>query len=113
MTAPQQPRWERRANHTTSALRSVGGKLAVIGDTLAFSPHGFDRALAATDWAVPLSEIAAFEIEPVNFRHVFAGGLRKRLAVVTRDGRRELFAVNKLDATARELAQFAGLPAYS
>lgn len=106
-------RWERRANHTTSAMRSVGGKLGVVGDRLAFSPHGFDRALFANDWSVPLAEIASFEVEPVNLGHFFGGGLRKRLAVVTRDGQRELFVVSNVEETARELSSLAGLPAQS
>jgi hypothetical protein len=105
MTAPT---WERRANRTTSAMRAVGGKLAVVGDRLAFSPHGFDRAFAATDWSVPLAEIASFETEGLNPKQLFGGGLRKRLAVVTRDGQRELFVVSKPDDVARELAGLAG-----
>jgi hypothetical protein len=115
MTTPQptQPTWERRANRTTSSMRAVGGKLAVVGDHLAFSPHGFDRAFSATDWWVPLNQIASFEVEPIDLGHFFGGGLRKRLAVVTRDGRRELFVVNKLEQTAAELRALAGLPPHS
>lgn len=114
MSAPgQQPTWEKRANHTTSAMRAAGGKLAVIGDTLVFSPHGFDRALAAGDFAVPLADVESFEIEPVNLGHFFGGGLRKRLAVVTRDGRRELFVVSKPEQVADELRALAAEHAQS
>ena len=113
MTAGEQElRWERRANRTTSAMRSVGGKLGVIGDHLAFSPHGFDRALAATDWSVPLEQVKSFQVEPVSLGHLFGGGLRKRLAVVTRDGERELFVVGNAEKTARELSQLTGVPSH-
>jgi|1186.fasta_scaffold665564_2 hypothetical protein len=111
MTAPQTtPAWERRANRTTSAMRAVGGKLKVTGDTISFSPHAFDRALAATDWSVPLSQVASFEVEGVNLSQPFGGGLRKRLAVVTSDGQRELFVVSKPADTARELSELVGVP---
>ena len=102
-----QPVWEKRANHTMSAMRAAGGKLTVEGGWLVFRPHGVDRALDAHDFAVPLTEIAAFEIEPRNVGHFFGGGLRRRLAVVLRDGRRELFVVNKVEQTADELRRLA------
>ncbi|MFZ0906650.1 MAG: DUF6131 family protein [Mycobacterium sp.] len=103
MTERQPPRWETRANHTSSAGRAVGGQLRVAGDTLTFSPHRFDRTLAANNVAIRLADIQAFEVEPVNLGHFFGGGLRKRLAVVTRDGHRELFVVNNLGKTIDEL----------
>ena len=108
MTVPgQQPTWEKRANHTMSSWRAAGGKLRVVGDTLWFAPGGVDRALAAGDFAVRLADVAAFEVEPVNPGHFFGGGLRKRLAVVLPDGRRELFVVSKPEQAADELRALA------
>jgi hypothetical protein len=103
MTERQPPLWEKRANHTSSSRRAVGGHLRVAGDTLTFSPHGFDRAFGAKNVAIRLADIQAFEVEPVNLGHFRGGGLRKRLAVVTRDGHRELFVVNNLGKTIDEL----------
>ena len=104
------PIWERRASYTKSWLRAVTGRLVVVGRTLAFTPHVAELATFARAWSVPLSEVTSFEVEPVNLRHCLSGGLRKRLAVVTRDGRRELFAVSKVEQTAQELSSLAGLP---
>jgi hypothetical protein len=91
-------------------MRAVGGKLVVLHDTLVFHPLAAERALFADDWSVQLADVASFEIEPVNLRHLLSGGVRKRLAVVIRDGRRELFAVTKPEEAARELSALAGVP---
>jgi hypothetical protein len=114
MTGPaERPRWERRANFTKSPIRAVGGHLRVFGDTLVFSPHAADRALFARDWAAQLSEIAAIGTASRDLRHLFGGGLRTRLAIELRDGRRELFVVGAVEQVAAELRELAGLPPHS
>lgn len=107
MSTGQQPTWEKRANHTSSDMRAVGGKLMVVGDSLVFRPHWFDEAFDAAELTLRLADVESFEVEGRNLGHAFSGGLRKRLAVVTRDGRRELFVVNGVDKTADELRRLA------
>jgi hypothetical protein len=100
MAERQPPLWEKRAKHWQS-LRGVAGRLRVAGDTLTFSPQAIE--LGAKNVAIRLADIQAFEVEPVNLGRFFSGGGRKQLAVVTRDGQRELFVVNNLDKAIDEL----------
>ena len=104
------PVWERNVTWTKSWLRAVNGKLVVTGATLAFRPHVAEMATFARDWSVPLDEVTSFEVAPVNLRHCLSGGLRRRLAVVMRGGRRELFRVSNPEEAAQELSALAGLP---
>ncbi len=101
MTERQPPLWEKRANHTPSRWQSVAGRLRVAGDTLTFSPRA--GILGAKNVAIRLADIQAFEVEPVLLDRFFSGGTRKRLAVVTRAGHRELFVVNNIGETIDEL----------
>ena len=107
MPTGQQPTWEKRANHTTSGMRAVGGKLMVVGDSLVFRPHAVDEVFAANELAIRLADVESFEVEGRNLGQVLGGGLRKRLAVVTRDGRRELFVLNGVEKTVDELRRIA------
>ncbi len=105
-----QPIWESHVRWTKSWLRAVTGKLVVIDETLAFHPNVAEMATFARDWSVSLGEVASFEVAPVNLRHCLSGGLRRRLAVVMRGGRRELFRVSNPEEAAQELSALAGLP---
>jgi hypothetical protein len=87
--------WSCRANRTQSALRAVGGQLALEKDRLEFQPHGFDKALAGKGWSVPLTEIRSVGTEPRG-KNPFNGALRERLRVEADDGSVELFVVNDL-----------------
>lgn len=86
------------ANHTQHAQRATGGRLYLTDRRLTFEPHGLDRALAGKTWSVPLKQIVEVGTTPVDLRHFFGGGLRRRLKVVLRDGSEWYFVLNKLNA---------------
>jgi hypothetical protein len=97
-----------RANHISSNVRAVGGKLAVEGERLVFRPHAFDKALAAREWSVALDEITAVEVAPrAPFSHLFAAGLRRQLAI-TAGGEETRFIVNRVERVADEIRVAAG-----
>ncbi len=62
----------------------VVGGLFLGADSLVFIPHRF--AFGRVPLSIPLSNIASAEIEDVNILKFASGGLRKRLAVSTREG---------------------------
>ncbi len=98
--------WEIRANHTDGG-RAKGGRLRLEGERLVFSRHGVDRGVdqvlgATGDWSAALSEIAEVGKEPRGM-NPFNGSLRARLRVVTADGRRELFVVNRVDGAVERI----------
>jgi len=101
-------RWKRRANHVSSRVRAVGGRLTVEGEDLVFRPHGLDRALAGKDLTVPLREITGFRTVGIAPLELFAGGLRRRLAIETAGGATHLFVVSRPEAAADELRALAG-----
>lgn len=88
-------------------MRAVGGKLHVTDQRLVFLPQGFDKSLAGKDWSAALSSIREVGEAPMNPRHFFGGGLRKRLRVSLADGGEELFVVGKLGEVVEELRQAA------
>jgi hypothetical protein len=97
-----------RANHISSTVRAVGGKLSIEGDRLVFRPHAFDKALAAREWGVALSEISAVEVAPrAPLSHLFAAGLRRQLAI-TAGGEETRFIVNRVERVADEIRAAAG-----
>jgi hypothetical protein len=97
-----------RANHVSSSVRAVGGKLAIEDDRLVFRPHAFDEALAAREWSVALSDIAAVEVVPrAPFSHLFVAGLRRQLAI-TAGGEETRFIVNRVERVAEEIRAAAG-----
>ena len=103
------PRLAILANRSQGS-RAVGGRLTVDADELRFKPNAIDAMTGGRELTVPLARITAVEVEPgqLHPRHLFSGGLRKRLAVVLDDGTRELFVVNKLDQVLAELREIVG-----
>lgn len=97
------------ANHTQHAQRATGGRMWLTDRRLHFEPHGVDRALAGKTWSVPLREIAEVGTTPVDLRHFFGGGLRRRLRVVLRDGSEWYFVLNRLSTRVETIR--AALPA--
>ena len=98
-----------RANHVSSRWRAVGGHLRVDGRTLRFAPHGFDRALAASDWSVEADDITAVGVAPRQpFSHVFGAGLRHRLYVEA-GGATTYFVVNRVERVAEEIRDALGI----
>lgn len=91
----------KRANYTQGKL-ARGGKLAVDGTRLTFTPHTLDRALGGVMVDVALAEIVEVGVEPRS-GNVFDGGLRSRLRVVLADGQRHLFVVNGVKGVVAEL----------
>jgi hypothetical protein len=101
------PSW--RANHITSRWRAVGGHLRVIGATLQFEPHGFDRALAARDWSATADEITAVGVAPRRLASHFSGaGLRRQL-YVDAGGETAYFVVNSVERVAEEIRDALGI----
>ena len=86
------------ANHTQHSQRATGGRLYLTDRRLVFEPNAVDRALAGRALAVPLTDVADVGRTPVDLRHFFGGGIRRRLAVRLTGGSQLLFVVNGANA---------------
>lgn len=87
------------ANRSTRAV-AAGGWLALTSERLVHHTHAVEKALTRTqDWSAALDDVAGAEVLPASARpgEAFTGGVRRRLAVVTRDGREAVFVVNGVD----------------
>lgn len=109
--------WSIGANSVQNSI-AIGGKLAIVDDSLVFLPHGLERmfddvfgALKGTPLDVfvmreapaqgrliKLSDIASVgKLErELSLAALGAGGLRERLKIVKKDGTEEVFVVNNL-----------------
>ena len=87
---------------------AVGGVLLVCADRLVFAPHMLERALAALHLGHGKAvEISFGDIAAVGkaegklaslWKSPLSGGMWARLSIKLKDGKEELFVVNKLDA---------------
>jgi hypothetical protein len=95
MQPTEEVAWSTVANHTQGG-RAVGGRLLLSQDQLSFQSNGVDAATGGSTWSAPLASIVGFE-KVARTWNLRDGGLRTRLAVVLKDGSRQLFVVNDLD----------------
>jgi len=102
--------WQARANYVAGPYYSLygfkavaGGQLVVTDRRLFFEPSRADRAVGARRWECALGDTAGLEVIDRD-SEVFAGGMRKRLGIRTKDGI-EVFVVNRLEQTMAELSR--------
>lgn len=76
----------------TQGRRAVGGRLAIDGGRIGFTPHGVDASTGGRSFDRPLSELVSIDVAPRTM-HPFNGGLRKRLRLRLNDGLEALFVV--------------------
>lgn len=87
------------ANHPANrsqGKRAVGGGLHFTNFRAIFTPNVLDAALGGEAWSCPLENISAIGVEPARFAlsELFSGGLRSRLRIEQRDGRKDLFVIS-------------------
>jgi hypothetical protein len=102
--------WQARANYVAGPYYSLygfkaaaGGQLFVTDQRVFFEPSRADKAVGAKHWECSLPDAAGVEVVGPD-GEVFAGGMRKRLGIRTKDGV-EVFVVNKLEKTMAQLSQ--------
>ena len=89
-------RWSGLANRI-QGNRAVGGKLFLTNYRFLFNPHLIDYIFFGKKWNVNLQEVLMISKEPSDGANPFNGSLRARLKIDMRDGRTELFIVNKVN----------------
>lgn len=90
--------------------RAVGGRLAVAGDHIQFTPHGLDRATGGKSIDYPLARLTSIDVAPATLNPL-DGGLRRRLRLRFDDERAVLFVVwgpEELGDRIRSAAEAAG-----
>jgi hypothetical protein len=103
--------WTRGAGWVEHPWRATGGRLTLDDQHLRFRPHWFDRLLFAKEHAIPLGQIAAVRVSPINPFALLAGGLRRRIELSLKDGRTQRIVIKSVDQAAAELTQRIGRPA--
>ncbi len=86
------------ANHPanrTQGRRAVGGGLHFTNYRALFTPNVIDAALAGEAWSCALEDITEVSVKPGRFSllELFSGGLRSRLRILQRDGRKDVFVI--------------------
>lgn len=103
--------WRRYANREQSALRQVGGRLFLTSQRIVFVPNRFDDATHGEAWSTALTAIASVTVEPSRRALPFPGlaaAWRRRLRIESRDGRVDLFVVNRVDDVVMRLREASG-----
>ncbi len=117
--------WSIPANSVQQST-AVGGKLSLVGESLVFLPHGFEKALDSLVGSafqpllsvlgrdvpseareVRLADVASVEkLEGEwSFANLKSGGLRDRLLIKKKDGGEEIFVVGDLDEAIAYISQ--------
>src|SRR5262249_61809776 len=106
--------WKSLANHVAGPSYTLygmqaaaGGQLIVTDRRMFFQPGRADRAVGAKAWTCPLADVVGIETVGKD-SEIFAGGMRDRLGVRTKDGL-EVFVVNKLQNTQNKLRALLGV----
>src|SRR5262249_42947357 len=106
--------WKSLANHVDGPSYTLygmqaaaGGQLVVTDRRMFFQPGRADRAIGAEAWTCPVGDVVGIETVGKD-SEIFAGGMRDRLGVRTKDGLAG-FVVNKLEQTQNRLPPFLRL----
>src|SRR5262245_54382466 len=99
--------WKSLANHVAGPAYTLYGMQAAAGGQLNVTDRA-DRAIGATAWTCALVDVVGIETVGKD-SEIFAGGMRDRLGVRTKDGL-EVFVVNKLQKTQNKLRALLGTP---
>jgi hypothetical protein len=81
---------------------AAGGHLALTSTSLVFQPNRVDSSWTGP-WRLPLTAVARVGVQPVTWRHVFSGGLRRRMRLELVDGSIALLVINRLDRRVQEI----------
>lgn len=95
--------WRRNVKREQTSLRQVGGRLFLTSRRPLFVPNRVDDATGGMPWSCSTTHIAGVTVEPSRLSPPILGrtaGLRRRLRLELRDGRSELFVVNRVDDAA-------------
>jgi hypothetical protein len=100
------------AANRTQGKRAVGGGLHVTNHRLLFSPNLIDARLGGKPWSCALGDIVGVGVQHRRFSllELFSGGLVDRVRIDLRDGRRELFVVDRPEQRAAELRSLLSIP---
>ncbi|MCC6503661.1 MAG: hypothetical protein IT362_11080 [Deltaproteobacteria bacterium] len=93
-----------------SGTRIKYGGLFLTDDSVLFIPHRF--AIKSAQIELPLREIKQVTKTGINLLKHFSGGLRKRLLVETRNGKRYEFSVWNIDVWIKKIKERALNTAY-
>ena len=93
--------WKSLANHVAGPSymlygmqAAAGGQLVVTDRRAFFQPSRADRGIGAKRWECPTGDVGGIETVGKDVE-IFAGGMRDRLGIRTKDGL-EVFVVNRL-----------------
>lgn len=91
------------AGRVRGAVGPVGGTLTVRGSRIEFEPNRVAATMGQERWQKNLSAIEHVDTVGISPLAFMAGGLRRRLRIVLKDGNQELFTVSRAVKAAEDL----------